>query len=471
MQLSIAKDIFGSPWHIDASGIQQYFPVLTGMINGAVIVEESEPKENRQFAISIKTLSPVQWSQPEEDLPDDEEQREEPLKEKVVHVLPVRGIMMKHDMMCGPAGTRTLANRLKSADADEMVMGHVMIFEGPGGAANAVPELADAMRECKKPIVGWVDGLAASAHQYVLSYCTEKWASRPTDIVGSIGTMIMFTGRKSKSDEDTFKNRQVTIYADQAFEKNEEYEKAINDFDFSLTKERVLNPHNKKFQDDIRTNCPGVEDKHLHGRTFEAAEVIGSLIEKIGSFQDAVKRVVELAGNNPCETENSNTNNLKNITSMKQFTLLNAVLGVPSLESVDEVVSLNEEQLLEIEGALEQTNLVVAERDTAFGERDTANAARDLAVTEREAATAERETAVADRTTAQNELAGAIALLDAIDTTVAAAQTPAEKAAAISALLASKPGDKPAGNLETEDPEVEEFDGFTEEEKEVTKNL
>jgi len=156
---------------------------------------------------------------------------------------------------------------------------------------------------------------------------------------------------------------------------------------------------------------------------------------------------------------------------MNQFALLNAVLGVATLESVDESVSLNEEQLAEIEGALDQINQVVAERDTAFGERDTATAARDLAVTEREAAVAERETAVADRDTAQNELAAAIASIDVIDETVAAAQTPEGKAAAISALLAAKPGAKPEVTLSEEDDSDREFDGFTEEEKEVTKNL
>lgn len=143
---------------------------------------------------------------------------------------------------------------------------------------------------------------------------------------------------------------------------------------------------------------------------------------------------------------------------MKQFTLINAVLGVPSLESVDEVVSLNEEQLTDIEGALEQTNLVVAERDTAIAERDAAASARDLAVAERDAAVAERETAVAGRDTAQNELAAAIALFDAIDGKVAAAQTPAEKAAAISAILAAKPGAKSEGILETEDPDATSTD-------------
>ena len=443
MQLSIAKDIFGSPWHIDAMGLQQYRPVVTGMLNGAVIAEEKEPSENIPFAVSAKTLIPLDWSTAEDDIEDDGE----PKREKVVHVLPVRGVMMKHDMACGPRGTRTLANRLKQADADPAVIAHIMIFEGPGGAANAVPELSDAMKACKKRILGFVDGIAASAHQYVLSFCDEKWASRETDIVGSIGTMMMYNGRKSKSDENLFKDIEVTIYADDAFEKNEEYEKAINDFDFTLTKSRILNPHNKKFQEDIKANYNNkVEDKHLHGRTFQAIEVVGSLIDKIGTFEDAVKRVIELSNLNLEEKESQNK------IKMEQFTHVNAALGVESLESVDDVVSLNAEQMQTLDTALGNADQVAAERDAAVQERDAATGERDTAVAERDTAAQERDTAAQERDTAREELTNALGAFDAIDATVAAAETPEAKAEAVRALLASKPGAKIEGNHDEEDP-------------------
>ena len=390
MQLSVAKDIFGSPWHISSHGLQQYFPVVMGMINGASISVEEEPAENIPYNVMV---TPKMWSQPEEDIEDEPE--DETQNEKVVHVMPVRGVMMKHDMACGPRGTRTLGNRLRNADADNSVVGHVLIFEGPGGSANAVPELAEAIAACKKPVLGYVDGMAASAHQYVLSYCNEKWANRATDIVGSIGTVLMFSGRTQKSEEDLFKVREVTIYADDAFEKNEEYEKAINNFDFKLAKERILNPHNQKFQNDIKTNCPGVEDKHLHGRTFEAGEVIGALINRIGSFEEAVKRVVELSGykkekkaSSPDGAGQAAIEYLPIITQMKQFKNVNAALDVESLEAVDEAVSLNEEQLEALDAALavpgelqqqiETANATIGERDETIaeitGQVETANA-------------------------------------------------------------------------------------------------
>lgn len=390
MQYSIAREIFGKPWQISALGIQQYQPVVTGMLNGAEIVVEKEPKENLPYAISANTSQPMAWSEEEENSAPEEESQ----KEKVVHVLPVRGVMMKHDMMCGPRGARTLGNRLRKADTDESVIGHVVIIEGPGGSAAAVPELSEAIQECKKPVVVFVDGLMCSAHMYVGSYADNIIASREDDLIGCIGTLIVFQGRTSKSEEDLFKVREVTIYADEANEKNEEYEKAINEFDFKLTKDHILNPHNKKFTDDIKKNRPNVEDKHLHGRTFPALEVVGTLIDSIGSFDTAVDKVIELANfkkvQNQAQGSSSqaaNNNQIK--TEMKQYKNVNAALGVEQLEAVDGAVSLNEEQLgalesslaqdpnAELQGQLDTANTTLGERDTTItdltGQVETAN--------------------------------------------------------------------------------------------------
>ncbi|NQU51032.1 MAG: ATP-dependent Clp protease proteolytic subunit [Bacteroidetes bacterium] len=119
------------------------------------------------------------------------------------------------------------------------------------------------------------------------------------------------------------------------------------------------------------------------------------------------------------------TNNKpQKISSMKQFGKINAVLGVDALESVDESVSLNSEQLELMEGALSQAEQVATARDTSEAERDTA----------------------------QTNLTNAVAAYDAIDQTIAAAETTDAKVAAIRALLAAKPGSEIHGNLDKKDP-------------------
>lgn len=358
MQYSIAKEIFGRPWHIHAIGIEQYRPVVAGMLSGAVIEAENEPEESLPYAISANTLQPVAWSHPEEPIEEDTAEETEPQREKVIHVLPLRGVLIKHDGVCGQPGASTFARRLMEADADSSVIGHILIVEGPGGSSNAVPELTDALLKCTKPTVVWVDGMMCSAHMYVGAFAGYRIASRATDMIGCIGTMIEFEGRKAQSDEDLMKVRSVRIYADGADEKNEEYETAINEFNFKLIKEHILNPHNVKFVADMKAQLPGVEDKHLHGRTFQAAEVVGALVDEIGAFDVAVNKVIELSdykkqAQNPGNEGGVASKYSPIKTEMKQFKNVNAALGVESLEAVDAAVSLNEEQLEALDTALQ----------------------------------------------------------------------------------------------------------------------
>lgn len=109
---------------------------------------------------------------------------------------------------------------------------------------------------------------------------------------------------------------------------------------------------------------------------------------------------------------------------MKQFDKINAVLGVDALESVDKSVSLNNEQMGLVEGALAQADLSAAARVTAETERDTA----------------------------QTNLTDAVSAFDAIDQTIAVAETPEAKVAAIRTLLAAQPGSKIQRNLDKKDP-------------------
>jgi ClpP class serine protease len=394
MQYSIIKEVFGRPWHIHAMGIEQYRPVVSGMLSGAVIEAEAEPQESLPYAVSANTLQPVAWSHPEEPIEDDDTPEAEPSREKVIHVLPMRGVLIKHDGMCGQPGARTLARRLLNADADASVIGHVLIIEGPGGSASAVPELTEALQQCTKPTVVWVDGMMASAHMYVGAFAKFRIASRATDLVGCIGTMIEFEGRKAESEEDLMKVRAVRVYADDANEKNEEYETAINEFNFKLIKEHILNPHNAQFVADMKAQLPGIEDQHLHGRTFQAAQVIGALVDEIGPFGAAINKVIELSdyknqAQSPGEQGRAANEYSPIKTEMKQFKNVNAALGVETLEAVDAAVSLNEDQLealdvaldadpdAELQAQLDAANATIAERDasiaTITGQVETAN--------------------------------------------------------------------------------------------------
>lgn len=105
-----------------------------------------------------------------------------------------------------------------------------------------------------------------------------------------------------------------------------------------------------------------------------------------------------------------------NQTMIKQFLNLNKVLKVEKLESTNEGIYLNQEQLSCIDNQL-----------------------------------AEHDQAVTTRTTAENSLTTATNALDTIDPSITEAKTVDEKITAIKALIAKKPGSSPSGTKGKQD--------------------
>ncbi len=432
MNYEFVKDLIGSPWQIEPQTLNRFYPVFRGLFSGLLIEKSAEPLSHLPYALSASTRKVVQGYYADD-------QQSDPLPEqpkaKVVSVLPVRSILTKHDQSCGPVGTRSLSNRLLSADADENVIGHILLIESGGGQATAVPELAEAIQKCTKPVVAWIDGMAASAAYYIASYTREIICGREMDMVGCIGTMAMYEGRKSKSPENSLGEISVTIYADGSEEKNSEVESAINEFDFTLAKERLLNPFNEKFKADVLANRPTILAEQLKGRTYFASEVIGTLVDSIGSFDSAVERVLSLANfkSDPVIDNTSQATNTK--IEMKQFLHLNQTLSLEALEATAEGTFLNKDQLQALEERLQANEQLAVQCESAVQQRDDANSRLTLA---------------------ESTIATAYDSFNAIDPVIATAQTPEAKALAIRGLLSQRPSAPPIQAIGLPDQSMED---------------
>jgi protease-4 len=365
MQYSFLKELVTSAWQIDAITAQVYAPVLRGVFNGLHFEREDPDEKYKPFQVAATASKTGATA-----------------SGKTVNVQPVRGVMLKNDSGSGIIGTRTMASNLLAADKQAKVCGHILLIESGGGQVAAVPELSDAIKKLSKPIVAFVDGCMCSAAMYVGSYCKQIIASHDTDSVGCIGTMIELSGFP-KFNKEPSGYTYARIYADQASEKNDDYETALTG-DFKLIKERILNPHNEQFIADIRANRPNVKDEHLKGRTFRASEVVGTLIDSIGTFETAVQSVVELS--------NSTTQQFNNSTMKSKLTALMALLAVTELVIEDGQTSLNEQQLEAIENALAAGNTAATDLATANANLQTANAT----IAKRDATIAEQATKITD---------------------------------------------------------------------------
>lgn len=389
MLYSVYKDLLFGAYYIDAATLIQNQHLFDALLNNIAFEDEGEPENTKTYNQPIAGLqSVIDGLQSGDD--------DSRLEGKVIAVHAVRGMMLKHDAMCGPVGMRTIGQRITAADAQADVIAHVVLFETGGGQAIAVPELTDAIKGATKKVYGFVDGYAMSAGQYGLAYCDEKWASRSTDMLGSIGTMTSFVGRKSgEADQNGVK--QFRVYATKSTEKNKEIEEALNNGNIEFTIKH-LDKLNDQFHQDMRTNYPMIEEKHLTGATFQAQEVVGVLLDGIKPLNELFEHITQqyLAAT-------PETNIHQNSQTMKQFETLNSTLGVDALESADGTVALNEEQMETIDtaltaGATAQSNVETAQQAQRDAEAAQQTAADALVVAQERIAELEEQVPGADST-------------------------------------------------------------------------
>lgn len=273
-----------------------------------------------------------------------------------VAVIPVMGSLMKQDQLCGPMGMATLGEIVKRADNNPNIEGMVLHIDSPGGTVDGTEVFAETVKNAKKPVVTYVDGLMASAALWIGSGADEVFASTKNDEIGSVGVVMQMADFQPLYEEMGVVFH--TITADQSNEKVKMY-KDIRNGNYKEFKEEFLNPMAQTFIDAIKENRPDVQQKHLTGKVFLASKVMGVYVDQIGSFEDVIDRVYQLA-----DEQKQNNNQTQSQSQTMEFKNIIAVLSIASLEAdKDGYVQLNQEQLQEIDQALGRTNQAETERD------------------------------------------------------------------------------------------------------------
>ncbi len=356
-------------WMIHPEQASVMMPILNGILDGYIEMENDYPQSYKISCADYEfgDIIPA-----------------EAYKDKSIYVTHLVGNMIKHDTLCSP-GTRSLGKELLQADEDPSIIGHIIITDSGGGAANSVPEMAEAITKCTKPVVAWVDGMAASAAIYAISYADKIIAHRDMDQIGCIGTMIELSGfSKYTRREDGY--IRARIYADQSEEKNGGYEAALEG-NAHIIKEETLNPLNEEFINAMKTNRPKVDDSHLKGKTFYAKNVIGTLIDQIGSLEDAMNAVVSLATEReiikPIENMENLYPHLEQVPGMEGLVCSEdgtATLQACQLEAINEALShrndtegASAEELSAAQTQIAELQAQIAERDSQIENLNTRN--------------------------------------------------------------------------------------------------
>lgn len=331
LQPHLINAILHEPWAIMPESINAFAPLIDSLFNPNLAFERAEPvlpyttvHSIDAYAASGSATDPVQ---------------------KQISVITITGALTKYKQSCGPAGMQDIGGWIREADADQRVDGIVLRIDSPGGMVSGTETLAAIIKNTSKPVVAFVDDLAASAGYWLASQTDYIIANNTTAQIGSIGVLLSFRDVQPALEKQGVKFH--TILAPQSENKTKLFEK-LRAGDYEEYKEQVLRPLAEKFIQAIQSNRPGASEKHFKADVFFAKDLIGSLIDEIGSFERALEYTAQLAHN---ATISSSIHNNK--MSKIEFQRLAKAANVPQLETADGSITLTAEMAQAVESALE----------------------------------------------------------------------------------------------------------------------
>lgn len=111
---------------------------------------------------------------------------------KQIAVIPVVGTLMKSRSSTGGTSTVETRQKIRAASQDAEVSGILLRVDSPGGTVAGTHALASEIAQARrfKPVVAQIEDTGASAAYWIASQAQRVYASSPTTLVGSIGTML-----------------------------------------------------------------------------------------------------------------------------------------------------------------------------------------------------------------------------------------------------------------------------------------
>lgn len=355
MNVRLISQILNEPFLIDNERALGYSGLLLSLIKGERTDNEDWGKnraENKPYIIGSEDLNddvPLNMSD------------EEMIPANSTAVFPIRGEIMKYSEFCGPRGSLAIAQDIASADKNPNISGILLIIDSPGGQVSYTDVLADTIKNCTKPVVAFVEGMAASAAYWIASSAKKIIASSSIDKVGSIGTMMMYADLQPYYEEMGVKFHE--IYATLSKDKNKDFNDVL-DGKYDAYRKGTLDVINQKFHDAIRENRPGISNDVFTGKCYFAPEAITlGLIDSIGTLEDAMNELSAIQ----TETINLKNNTMK-IKLLAKWATIASFFGFDTAKENE----LTEESIdkLDAELSAHQNTIatITAERDTATQE-------------------------------------------------------------------------------------------------------
>lgn len=278
-----------------------------------------------------------------------------------IAVIPVDGPMMKNDN-CGNAGTGTLAQWVNDAAANPNIIGIILSFDSPGGSVAGTETFSAAISAAKniKPVLSFAnDGMICSAAYWAASHSTEIMAGSKTSVIGSIGVYTSLVDYKAMYEK--FGIKVEDIYSSLSANKNSDYRAWLegNNQPTVDRLDKIASQFHNAVKSQRGSKITSKSSDPYAGGTYLAQDAVDNgLIDSIGSFNDAMIRITQLA---QIKSQNSNTSAMKKISISTAFTSLMAFFNAtPSAGQKD--IEIEASQLEGLNTHLTSLNTKVSEQ-------------------------------------------------------------------------------------------------------------
>lgn len=306
MNFGLAREVYGvGAWSIDSKSLPAMLQILANSKNGQNL-ELPEVKYNSISVLRFKSDS-------EDDVEDYIEEDYEPTNEDIqgIAIINLNGAITVDGGMSS-YGMTDLASRMISLSKNENVKGFIVYANSGGGSTMAVEIMTDAIAEIRKTksVFGLVrkGGMACSACFAILSACEEIYAESEMSMVGSCGTMVQFEGRAANT-EDAEGEKYIRLYATKSVKKNQDIEEALNNNNYKLIIDNLLDPINERFLNLVENNRPILKGTDFNdGHDEFAKDSVGKFVDGISSKQEVIKKVLIKAKKNTNTNINQNSN-------------------------------------------------------------------------------------------------------------------------------------------------------------------
>ena len=285
MNFQLAKEIYGlTPFCVDSFTLPAMLSVLSDVKNG-IRFDALKDIKNDSFDIVFNS---------EDRLIRRTYELENQDEFNGVGIVKINGPIL----MGGGASTLGMLDVSKnvlSMAKDNRVKGFIFDMDSGGGSTAAVEIMVDTINEVKamdKPVYVLISkgGTLASAAYGIASAANGIYYQSDMSMVGSLGTMLQTEGRQANSEKDGVKY--IRLYATKSVLKNKPIEEALNNDNYTLLVNELLDPVNERFISTLQENRPKLTNEQLNGNAIFAKDDTGVYLDGRSTMEDLFQKII-----------------------------------------------------------------------------------------------------------------------------------------------------------------------------------